>query len=59
MRTAQSDIVWRYFGKEMKERIELRRLYETRMKAIETVVKHMLDTEKWQNTKKENIQYIY
>jgi len=31
----------------MKERIELRKLYDARMKDVKTVIEHMLDTEKW------------
>ena len=37
-RTALSDIVWRFYKKQMQEKLALREIYEKRMKAIEVLV---------------------
>ena len=37
-RTACSDVIWRFYKKQVEERIQLRKLQESRMKVIEKAV---------------------
>jgi hypothetical protein len=51
--------VWRYFGKQINENIELGRIYDERMKAIEVYVGHMVDIDTWDTTRKQKVMHLY
>ncbi len=45
MQGASSDVVWRYYKKQATERVQLKKIYETKMHEAEYLVKHTLANE--------------
>ena len=45
MQSGSSDVVWRFYKREVQERIKLRQIYETRMQATENLVTKTLSNE--------------
>jgi hypothetical protein len=40
-RTAHSDVAWRFYKKQAQEKIQLRQIYEKRMKSIQILVEKL------------------
>ena len=45
MQGASSDVVWRFYKKQATERVQLKKIYETKMHEAEQLVKHTLANE--------------
>ena len=45
MQSGCSDVIWRFYKKQATERVQLRKIYETKMKDAEHLIKHTLANE--------------